>query len=291
MKVKCPKCRLGFEVVADAGVTEVLCNCPRCGTPFAYADASEADAPDATGLVAAAPGARTDAAVDVAVPDAVVEGVGQGSLPAGEDAASDGHGVMPVRTAVRDNGLYGHSHGNDGIVPRGRGGVRRVATLAAGFVAAMAVAALIAVAADRLMGHFTEHDEELMEQLAVVPDSAMADSVETGTGKDARAASVAGARSGKGGRKRQAKDMAEADGEIPAWVCGVWHAMTDNNYVTVRIAGGKIKVSDFYHANTGRVTMSGNTLVCRFRDGTTATYAIDMERRRIVDGNGMVLEK
>lgn len=289
--MKCPKCRLSFEVVADAGMTEVQCNCPRCGTPFAYAAAREAEAHDATGLVDAAPGAGGDAAVGMAVPDAAVEGVGQESLPAGEEATSDGYGVMPVRTAVRDNGLYGYSHGNGVFARRGRGGVGRGATLAAGFVAAMAVAALIAVGADRLMGHFTEHDEELMEQLAVVPDSTMADSVEAGGGKDARAASVARARNGNGGKKRQAKDVAETDGEIPAWVCGVWHAMTDNNYVTVRIAGGKIKVSDFYHANTGRMTLSGNTLVCRFRDGTTATYAIDRERHRIVGSNGLVLEK
>lgn len=34
IKVKCPKCRLTFEVEALPGITEVACNCPRCGTPF-----------------------------------------------------------------------------------------------------------------------------------------------------------------------------------------------------------------------------------------------------------------
>jgi hypothetical protein len=36
VKVKCPKCRLTFEVTTIPGITEVACNCPRCGTPFTY---------------------------------------------------------------------------------------------------------------------------------------------------------------------------------------------------------------------------------------------------------------
>lgn len=36
VKVKCPKCRLTFEVETLPGITEVACNCPRCGTPFTW---------------------------------------------------------------------------------------------------------------------------------------------------------------------------------------------------------------------------------------------------------------
>lgn len=36
MKVKCPKCRLRYDVPTPKGITEVQCYCPRCGTPFTY---------------------------------------------------------------------------------------------------------------------------------------------------------------------------------------------------------------------------------------------------------------
>lgn len=36
MDIKCPKCRLRFDVTVSAGVNEVAAVCPRCGTPFTY---------------------------------------------------------------------------------------------------------------------------------------------------------------------------------------------------------------------------------------------------------------
>lgn len=291
MRVKCPKCRLVFDVLADAGMTEVQCNCPRCGTPFAHNAACDADGVDTKGQVPGTQVMGHDASADTPVAAATVEGKVEGSQPVAGNAVRDGRGAMPGQSAVQGNSLYEHRHGNDGFAPHGRGGTGRFATLVAGVAATLVVAVLIAVGADRLMGHFTEHDEALMEQLAVVPDSTMADSVEAVGGKDARTASIAVATKGNGGKKRKGKDAETADGGIPTWVCGVWHAMSDNNYVTVRIGGGKIKVSDFYHTGTGRVTLSGNTLVCRFSDGSTSTYALDRDNHRIVGSDGMVLEK
>lgn len=36
MLVKCPKCRLQFDVPVTPGAKELACVCERCGTPFAY---------------------------------------------------------------------------------------------------------------------------------------------------------------------------------------------------------------------------------------------------------------
>lgn len=36
MLVKCPKCRLQFEMPVSPGTKELSCVCERCGTPFAY---------------------------------------------------------------------------------------------------------------------------------------------------------------------------------------------------------------------------------------------------------------
>lgn len=47
--VKCPKCRLRFEVPGESGISEVQCNCPRCGTPFmAEVNVEDAEAPKVT---------------------------------------------------------------------------------------------------------------------------------------------------------------------------------------------------------------------------------------------------
>lgn len=43
MKVKCPKCRLRFEVPITHGVKELSCVCERCGTPFTYEILEEND--------------------------------------------------------------------------------------------------------------------------------------------------------------------------------------------------------------------------------------------------------
>lgn len=43
MKVKCPKCRLRFEVPITHGVKELSCVCERCGTPFTYEIPEEND--------------------------------------------------------------------------------------------------------------------------------------------------------------------------------------------------------------------------------------------------------
>lgn len=36
MQIKCPKCRFKFDTPVAPGITEILCVCPRCGTPFTY---------------------------------------------------------------------------------------------------------------------------------------------------------------------------------------------------------------------------------------------------------------
>ena len=36
MQVKCPKCRFRYDTPVAAGITEIACVCPRCGTPFAH---------------------------------------------------------------------------------------------------------------------------------------------------------------------------------------------------------------------------------------------------------------
>ena len=43
ISVKCPKCRLVFDVEVPAGAMTVDCVCPRCGMPFEHTLRKEED--------------------------------------------------------------------------------------------------------------------------------------------------------------------------------------------------------------------------------------------------------
>lgn len=100
MKVKCPKCRLTFEVKTIPGITEVACNCPRCGTPFTY-QLSEEEADDT------APDTAPDAgpaAGEAAPPQTNATDSGQ--------AGANGIPPQP-NTHQQDQGQQGATYGRD----------------------------------------------------------------------------------------------------------------------------------------------------------------------------------
>lgn len=66
MKVKCPKCRFRFDTPTTPGMTEVQCNCPRCGTPFTYSiDSEESRMDDSRSMVS--PSSDGSAPADAAI--------------------------------------------------------------------------------------------------------------------------------------------------------------------------------------------------------------------------------
>lgn len=295
MKVKCPKCRLRFDVPTAIGVNEVQCNCPRCGTPFTYSVAvgdneEEEDAPK--GEAAAAKGAAANGSTNVGSLKDTTSAKGE----VGNGSSQEGVG----RQLAYGNRLYEHSHGMNerGFAPHAHSGMRHTVTIALGIVGVLAVAGLFVFGIDRIVGHFTDRDEAIMEDLAVVidttaQDSTAADSVRTA--KNAIQSKVAADKKEKAFAqvgKRHEKQVVEAGKDaVPRWAQGVWHIMTDNNYISIRINGSRIKVSDFYHTNQGSVSVQGNSLVCHFKDGRTFVYTLDTRGHRIIDGHGTVLQR
>lgn len=287
MKVKCPKCRLKFDVYAAPGISEVQCNCPRCGTPFTYNAANESPAADEHGDETPTPSNDEPKTENGGLSESGMADVSQPNGSTTEEQAR--HGNTHYESNHHGNRLYefGHGMADNGFDPH-RHSNRHTLTFAAGVIGALAVAAIIAFAADRLVGHFTEGDEALMEQLAVIPDTTTADTTATDSAAKKAKKTVPAVKNKE--TKKTAKEEA-VQSALPAWVRGRWHIMTDNNVISIRISGNNIRVSDFYHTNTGSVALSGNTLVCRFRDGRTFTYSLDMRNHRIIDGHGTVLER
>ncbi len=296
MKVKCPKCRLRFDVPAAVGVNEVQCNCPRCGTPFTYSVTADDGGQENNVSRNEAVAAKETAATNGSGNSSNVKETASVKAEAGNGSSQEG----VDRLLAYGNSLYGHRHGMSerGFAPHTHSGMRHTVTIALGIVGVLAVAGLFVFGIDRIVGHFTDRDEAIMEDLAVVVDTAAQDSTAADSAKAMKKAIKAKVAANKKEKafaqvgKRQGKPAVEAvHGSVPKWAQGVWHIMTDNNYISIRINGSRIKVSDFYHTNQGSISVQGNSLVCHFKDGRTFVYTLDTNGHRIIDGHGTVLQR
>ncbi len=292
MKVKCPKCRLRFDIPTAPGITEVQCYCPRCGTPFTYSEPIDGEDGES----------QTD---NVSSASSTSENDWDKAAHGYKDHA-DNKGRSHEPNAETDNNrrkehdelhdydvdFYGRSIREHRYASHHSHGMSHTVNVAIGFVLALVVAGLFAYGIDKVVGHFTEGDEATMEQLAIAADSTQKDSTHVDSAKTAKEYAKLKAKKSrrKSIRKEPSMDK-EADGGVPKWAQGKWRIMTDNNYISIHINGNNIKVSDFYHTNSGHITLQGNILVCHFSDGRTFTYTIDPSRHRIVDGHGSVLQR
>lgn len=294
MKVKCPKCRLRFDIPTAQGITEVQCNCPRCGTPFTYSEPTgEVDGDDDNSKK------KTISTTDSTIESNWGRTTHDYKNYVGGERSHDpnaraGNNLKKEHDERHDYDVdfYGHSIREHRYAPHHRHGMRHTVNVIMGFILVLVVAGLFAYGIDKVVGHFTEGDEATMEQLAIAADSIQTDSTSVDSTKNAKNLSKVKAKKNlrKNGRKEAGTDKG-ANGSIPKWIQGSWRIMTDNNYISIHINGNKIKVSDFYHTNSGHVSLQGNTLVCHFRDGRTFTYTIDSSSHRIIDGHGSVLQR
>lgn len=177
MKVKCPKCRLKFDVPTAIGVNEVQCNCPRCGTPFTYS-VSDGDSEQENNA------SRSEAVAAKATAATKGDGGAENATAVKTEVGSQ-HGVE--RQLAYGNSLYEHRHGmrEEGFAPYARNGMRHMVTIALGIVGVLAVAGLFVFGIDRIVGHFTDRDEAIMEDLSVVVDTTAQDSTATDSAKTA----------------------------------------------------------------------------------------------------------
>lgn len=295
MKVKCPKCRLRFDIPTAPGITEVQCYCPRCGTPFTYSEPTDKMDGDGGGSqkeTISATGSTIESSRDRAAHGSNDYTSHEGRSY-GPNAETD-HNRKKDHDEQHDYDadFYGRSIREHSYAPRHRHGMSHTVNVAIGFVLALVVAGLFAYGIDKVVGHFTEGDEATMEQLAIAADTTQTDSTSVDSTKTAKKHTKDKVK--KNQQKKERKETATdkgANGSVPKWAQGTWRIMTDNNYISIHINGNNIKVSDFYHTNSGHITLQGNTLVCHFRDGRTFTYTIDPKSHRIIDGHGSVLQR
>jgi hypothetical protein len=273
MNVKCPKCRLSFEVSASAGITELQCNCPRCGTPFTYRVDDEAvfntvTSPPGDGSPTDTVGTDMSSSISAANP---------ASDAAGSTAASASQVVPPpVPPQVSAQATIPFTRtiplrpgGGAGAVPpplpRRSSGCLKYLLLTVGVI--LALFSFIVYQCGGSSKSYTTEDVTVI------------DAADSG----AEAAPIAVA--------DPAYDANAHHGKAPRWIQGNWHVDTGYGGITVKIWGDNIAETSGGETSYGRFKYQNQRLYCDFGVGNMFIYRLDEDRKVIDAGNGLIMKK
>lgn len=325
MKVKCPKCRLRFEVPTDKGITEVQCYCPRCGTPFTYSQTEE----DTENNKLAEWSTNAETEHKDTTEDSPKAEIGNSGKSQKEDkkrtadkdsSKSDASiSVNQDKTTESDekeengdaDGDNMHKYYEERLLDvRGpmvlrdeykNHSSRHVYRLIGGIIAMLLLVALFAKGIDLFVGHFTDRDQEMSEKLAVdssllAKDNAkIKENIKEKKLKEKKLKEEKKKQEELLARKKAAEEAKMAKTEaLPQWLQGRWHMYTaKEGTIRIHIVGSTITVSDGKHSNTGTAHVRGNLLVCKYHDGRTFTYNLNMRTHHITleFGSEMTKEK
>lgn len=180
MEVKCPKCRLRFDVAVPHGFTEVQCNCPRCGTPFTYKTEGKEEAEDLkpkgngdTGSGSDVAGTETEAQepqdIDITTDDAKPQETKDGAFrDVYMQHIFDSRGPLVIKEEYR------------------RQSKRKAYMLVLGIMAMIVLVGLFAKGVDMFVSHFTDNDMARSEQLAADSTLGPAGGSATGSKTDSK---------------------------------------------------------------------------------------------------------
>lgn len=274
MQVKCPKCRLRFDIQDVAGLREVQCNCPRCGTPFTYAITEENEAKTVKNANEEVRSTEVKTPVSTDKQDDHLQISSNSSSeqqPEEEDKAESNSDFedklydLQEPTVIRDRYLH---HSN-----------RHAYIFVVGLIAVVVLVGLIAKGIDSFVGHFTDNDEALSASLAVDSNLMTKDSTNVKKEKGEKKREH-----GKNGKKQKPEDM-------PQWLQGRWRTENAKGFIEMNIKGSSIIVTDGKHTNAGTAHCKGNILICKYFDGRTFTYNLDYRKHHIIVGSHMKMSK
>lgn len=303
MQVKCPKCRLRFESLAAAGVTELQCNCPRCGTPFTYL-AEETD-----GEPAPAPQAAAEASATAEVSAAAAESSSSQSEPQSESQSSPQSESFRESPRKSEPSSVASSKPSPMPLPQPdlpleplfkprrhryselmeQGNLKRTALTVIGIVAALIVALLaVTKGVDSVM---TSMDDGAYMPSGIIeePDTTASDTAKATTKANTKKAVAHATKKDKLVKQEKPARAEEHDEAVPAWLQGRWEVNGGETDLTFRITANAITVSDAFHTSHGSASYRNGRLVCRLRNGHTFVYTTDRHRRRIIAGDGTVM--
>ena len=257
MEVKCPKCRFRYDTPVGAGITEIACVCPRCGTPFTHtiseedlaaADAASQPQPDAAAVGSpAATGAAASASTE-----AVAASAGAAAPLPQRDAQEEGKPWIK------------HTIPAENQPQKKRRGCLRNCLI----VFLLAFVALV-FAVRNCFGDRSYKQAMLEQGINQSLDEF-----------------------GDGSVVRDADEFVEIHPEpIPEWLEGTWRVETEYGVITITIHGNKIAEESGGEISRGTFYYKEGRLFCDFGDGELAVRRLNMKRKCIDAGDGMLMEK
>jgi len=269
MEVKCPKCRYRFDTPAEAGVTELACVCPRCGTPFAYTvpeelvgidkkivdSASESE----SASVANSQSSQSSASNDAMWNERDVES---------EERERD-NVQRSTSNVQRSNSNVQSSNSN---VQRPTSNVQRSTSKGCRrgcFVLVFLFLLFFYIV--RSCGNTASYSGE-------------------NYGSDADT-EVSNDRSDNDD-DNDVDEFSEIKPETPpSWIQGKWTANAEFGKITLRIRGDKISETAGGETASGMFYYKKGKLYCDFGDGEVFVYRLDSDNRRIDAGRGILMRK
>ncbi|MBR5698844.1 MAG: hypothetical protein IKX44_09545 [Prevotella sp.] len=256
MEVKCPKCRFRYATEVAPGITEVACVCPRCGTPFTHTitdDDLAPQAPAAQEIGDIENRLERAAAVHPQEEEQYAERPAAG-VPMGENAVKGDASSQWIKHTIPAGKPQGRSR---------RGCLRNCL-----IVFLLAFIALVFAVRNCFGDRSYKQamlEEGVKESLNEFGDEAVV---------------------------RDVDEFVEIHPEpIPDWLEGAWRVETDYGVITITIHGNKIAEESGGEISRGTFYYRQGTLYCDFGDGELAKRHLDMKRKRIDAGEGMLMEK
>ena len=282
MEVRCPKCRLKFEVTATAGMKELLCVCPRCGNPFTYkvpADREQEDVPVAQ--TTATPDAQpVDAGPSSQVQEPTLPPGWKNPTPFTPSPNQAGPIPPPYQPRSTQHSSLEEGKRQASQIPPSSFGVEERkpvsqrknsgCCLKGCLIAAFVVLALLFFAfkscdSDVVYhgnGHVDSEEQDTTQQLGREIDQLSED------------------------------DFTKVhDEKAPDWIQGTWVVETDYGDITVKIHGKHISETSANKTIHGSYYYENQQLNCDYGDGSFFIYKVDVDGKRIDAGDGMYMHK
>jgi hypothetical protein len=271
MNVKCPKCRFRFDMPASPGMTELQCNCPRCGTPFTYTvdddrplDVSANNEAGGERLsesksLADHPLSRHNQPNHIELHDKSNAGSMPPPSPFGAEKSDTPLGYQDDTKAYSSQGV---SHSVSG--KRNDNGCLRIILIVA------AIMILFVVLFFRQCGGSRSYTAE--------------DVMVNSTGNN-------GGETGTVVTSDPSFDESAACEKAPGWIQGNWHVDTDYGGISLKIHGEQIAETSGGETSYGSFKYQNYHLFCDFGDNNIFIYRLVEDTKQIDAGNGILMTK
>lgn len=263
MRVKCPKCRLRFDVPASPGMTELQCNCPRCGVPFTYAvgdgDAAEVDETTMDNEVTTSE--------DIVNHDATSHHTDRNTSSGVVPPPIPGQ-VFSSRTAQDFRRTNSAINASSRVIPN-QGQRKKQGCFKRLFIM-ITIIVLTAVLINRQCESSKSYTAHSVGITSADDSDFQAEPMETPT---------------------PSYDKNATHEKAPSWIQGNWFVDTEYGGVSIKIDGDNVAETSGGETAYGKFKYQNYHLYCDFGNNDKMTYRLDVENHRIDAGDGMWMHK